>query len=126
HQLWSRQVHLGMIPYYMFMQRDTGARDYFGVPLARALAIHHQARENLSGLARTARGPIMSASPGKIEVLGTLEIGDQRYFSLRFIQAREKEWDNRHFIARHSATARWINELTPAFDEPRFFFEGDE
>lgn len=122
-ELWSRQVALGMIPYYMFMQRDTGARDYFGVSLERALAIHHEAREGLSGLARTARGPIMSTGPGKVEILGVLDAGGERCFSLRFIQARRKEWADRHFLAGYSAAARWIDELRPAFGEPRFFFE---
>jgi L-lysine 2,3-aminomutase len=35
-QLWRRQVQLGMVPYYMFVERDTGAKACFEVPLARA------------------------------------------------------------------------------------------
>src|SRR5574338_1426971 len=34
--MWQRQVNLGCIPYYMFATRDTGAQDFFGVPLIRA------------------------------------------------------------------------------------------
>jgi L-lysine 2,3-aminomutase len=35
-RMWRTQVRLGMIPYYMFIERDTGAQDYFAVPLGRA------------------------------------------------------------------------------------------
>lgn len=125
-ELWRKQLTLGLIPYYMFMERDTGARDYFSVPIVRALEIYQGALSGLSGLARTARGPVMSTSPGKIEVMGILDVGGQRSFSLRFIQARKKSWENRHFLARFSPMARWIDELTPAFDEPRFFFDDRE
>lgn len=33
---WQTQVQLGIIPYYTVVERDTGARHYFEVPLARA------------------------------------------------------------------------------------------
>jgi KamA family protein len=35
--MWRTQVRRGMIPYYMFVERDTGPQDYFAVPLARGL-----------------------------------------------------------------------------------------
>ncbi len=37
-EMWRRQVALGAVPYYMFVERDTGPKQYFQVPLARALA----------------------------------------------------------------------------------------
>src|SRR5690606_5720057 len=37
--MWRTQVRLGMIPYYMFVERDTGPQDYFAVPLAQAYEI---------------------------------------------------------------------------------------
>ena len=33
---WREEVRLGVIPYYMFMARDTGAQAFFDVPLVRA------------------------------------------------------------------------------------------
>ena len=38
-QMWRTQVRMGMIPYYMFVERDTGPQDYFAVPLARGYDI---------------------------------------------------------------------------------------
>ena len=36
-ELWRLQVQLGAIPYYMFVERDTGPKRYFELPLARVL-----------------------------------------------------------------------------------------
>ena len=65
-RLWREQVSLGIHPYYMFVERDTGARHYFEVPLVRAWEIYRDALRGVSGLARTARGPSMSAAAGII------------------------------------------------------------
>src|SRR5262249_51013903 len=57
-RVWKEQVRLGCIPYYMFVERDTGASRYFKVPLYRALEIYRDALGQNSGLGRTARGPV--------------------------------------------------------------------
>src|SRR5690606_29621481 len=36
-RMWRKQVSLGLVPYYMFVERDTGPKKYFEVPLVRAL-----------------------------------------------------------------------------------------
>lgn len=122
-EMWRRQVKLGLIPYYMFVERDTGARKYFEVPLARAWEIYRQAMQGVSGLARTARGPSMSAGPGKVEIQGVVEIAGEKVFVLRFIQGRNPDWVQRPFFARFDATATWLDQLEPAFGEKEFFFE---
>jgi L-lysine 2,3-aminomutase len=122
---WSEQVRLGLIPYYMFVERDTGANHYFGIPLAKALSIYQNASRNLSGLARTARGPVMSASPGKVQVQGLLTVNNQRYFVLSFLQARRTEWLFRPFLAPYSETAQWLDELDPLPTERAFFYQDE-
>ena len=72
--MWRTQVRQGMIPYYMFVERDTGPQDYFAVPLARGYEIFREAYQGVSGLARTVRGPSMSATPGKVCVDGVTEV----------------------------------------------------
>ena len=59
------EVRVGAVPYYMFVERDTGARRYFELPLERAFEIYTGAVRQVSGLARTIRGPVMSATPGQ-------------------------------------------------------------
>ena len=79
----------------MFVERDTGARNYFEVPLDRACEIFQEAYRTVSGLDRTVRGPSMSASPGKVVVEGIARVGDQKVFVLKFIQARDPAWVGR-------------------------------
>ncbi|WP_019022052.1 KamA family radical SAM protein [Thioalkalivibrio sp. ALE23] len=123
--LWREQVRLGIIPYYMFVERDTGARRYFEVPLARAWEVYREAMQQVSGLARTARGPSMSADPGKVEIQGVTEIRGEKVFVLRFIQGRNPDWVQRPFFARYDENATWLNQLKPAFGEEKFFFEDE-
>jgi len=124
-QLWKTQVKLGVIPYYMFVERDTGAKRYFEVPLAKAWEIYRNALQQVSGLGRTARGPSMSAGPGKIEVQGITEIMGEKVFVLRMIQGRNANWVQRPFFARFDEHATWISDLKPAFGEEKFFFEDE-
>jgi L-lysine 2,3-aminomutase/uncharacterized NAD(P)/FAD-binding protein YdhS len=113
-ELWSEQVRAGAVPYYLFVERDTGPSDYFAVPLARAHEIFTAAYRQVSGLARTVRGPVMSATPGKVCVDGVLEVGGQRCFVLRLLQARNAELVNQPFLARYDPAARWLTDLQPA------------
>ena len=124
-ELWRRQVKLGIIPYYMFVERDTGAKRYFEVPLAEAWKIYREALQQVSGLGRTARGPSMSAGPGKVEIQGVTEINGEKVFVLRFIQGRNKDWVQRPFFAKYDEKATWLNHLRPAFGEEKFFFEDE-
>ncbi|OUR86955.1 lysine 2,3-aminomutase [Gammaproteobacteria bacterium 42_54_T18] len=122
-KLWKIQVSLGIIPYYMFIERDTGARHYFEVPLVKAWEIYREAMRQVSGISRTARGPSMSCDPGKVEIQGITEINGEKVFALRFIQGRDYDWVQRPFFAKYSETATWLNHLEPAFGEEKFFFE---
>jgi KamA family protein len=120
--MWRTQLRMGMIPYYMFVERDTGPQDYFAVPLARAYEVFRDAYKNVSGLARTVRGPSMSATPGKVCVDGVLELFGEKVFSLHFIQSRDAEQVNRPFFAKYDPAAVWLDDLEPAFAD-RFPFE---
>ena len=120
--LWRAQVALGAVPYYMFVERDTGPKNYFEVPLARALEIFTTAYRRVSGLARTVRGPSMSATPGKVLVDGVAEVAGEKGFVLKFLQARDPKWVNRPFFARYDPAATWLRDLKPAFGEREFFF----
>ena len=121
--MWRRQVQLGVIPYYMFVERNTGAKRYFELPLAEALEIFVGAYRSVSGLARTVRGPSMSTLPGKVRIDGVTEIRGERAFMLTFLQARDPDWVRRPFFARFDPDATWLTDLRPAFGEERFFYE---
>lgn len=124
-KMWRQQVALGCSPYYMFMARDTGAKQYFDVSLENAYNIFREAYSKVSGLARTARGPVMSAAPGKVHMVGVSEVSGKKVFVLQFIQGRQADWVKRPFFAEYSADASWLNELKPAFGEEKFFWQDD-
>ena len=107
----------------MFVERNTGANHYFALPLTRALRIYRDAYMQLSGLARTARGPVMSATPGKIAIEGITDVNGEKVFVLNLIQARNPEWCRRPFFAKYDPSAQWASDLQPAFGQREFFYE---
>jgi hypothetical protein len=121
--MWREQVNLGVIPYYMFVARDTGPQNYFSVSLERAWEVFSDAYRQVSGICRTARGPSMSCEPGKIQIVGVSEIKGEKVFVLNFIQGKNPDWVNRPFFAKYNPNAVWINDLEPIFGENEFFFE---
>jgi KamA family protein len=122
-ELWNTEVRLGAVPYYFFVARDTGARRYFEVPLSQALRIFGDAYRMVSGLARTVRGPSMSATPGKVCIEGTTRIAGEKVFVLKLLQARDPSWVGQPFFATYDRAASWLDQLRPAFGDERFFYE---
>ena len=121
--MWRMQVNMGIIPYYMFIARNTGAQDYFAVTLEEAWKTYQKAIQKVSGVCRTVRGPSMSCAPGKVQVLGMQKIHGEKVFVLNFLQGRNPDWVGRPFFARYNPNAIWIDDLEPAFGEEEFFFE---
>jgi L-lysine 2,3-aminomutase len=122
-RLWTLGTRLGVIPYYLFVERDTGPVDYFSLPLVRTYEIFRDAYQSVSGLARTVRGPLMSAFAGKIMIDGVATVAGEQVFALQMLQSREASWSRRPFYARFDPHATWFDQLVPAFGEKSFFFE---
>jgi KamA family protein len=120
--MWRSQMRMGMVPYYMFVERDTGPQGYFAVPLVRAHEIFRDAYASVSGLCRTVRGPSMSATPGKVCVDGVVEVAGEKVFALHMIQARNPAIVGKPFFARFDPNAIWLSDLEPAFAS-RFPFD---
>jgi L-lysine 2,3-aminomutase len=119
-KMWRKQVRLGCIPYYMFVVRDTGARDYFGMPLVDAWKIFKKAYQKVSGIARTVRGPSMSAKyDSKAIWLDDLvpAFGGEKFFFEDELAVMNSKKRNAKFIRKHRA-----EDLEPlSFD----FYSGD-
>jgi len=110
-RMWRQHVKAGIVPYYMFVERDTGPRRYFEVPLRRARETYRDAISSVSGLARTARGPVMSATQGKVEVLGLIDEDKSAIFLLQYLQARDPALVRKPFLAAGAWDAVWFDEL---------------
>ena len=129
-ELWRTGQQLGAIPYYMFVERDTGPKDYFEIPLARAWEIYQKASLQLSGLGRTASGPTMSALTGKVRLVGVSELDGEKVFVLEYLRARDRDWVYRPFFAEFDPEATWFDQLNPVFESDEKYFRlpdaGDE
>ncbi len=122
-KMLKEQVRLGCVPYYMFIARNTGAHNFFNVPLVDAWQIFRDAYKNISGTARTIRGPVMSCIYGKIQMLGVATTEVNKVMVLRFIQGRNPDWVQQPFFAEYNPEAVWFNDLKPAFSKEKFFFQ---
>lgn len=127
-RMWRQQVNMGMVPYYMFVERDTGAQHYFEVPLEQAWHIFRKAYQQVSGVCRTVRGPSMSCTPGKVQILGVTQIEKngklQKAFALNMIQGRNPDWTGKVFYAKYDPNASWMDDLEPFYNN-EFFFEDE-
>lgn len=121
--LWQSEVELGMIPYYLFVERDTGANHWFSLPLEKVFHLYTDALQAVSGLAKTVRGPSMSCDAGKVCILGIERIAGDKVFVLKMIQSRVPQWTERIFFAKFDEHATWMSDLVPAFGETEFFYE---
>lgn len=125
-EMWKTQVNMGMIPYYMFIERNTGAKAHFELPLKRTWEIFQKAYQQVSGICRTVRGPSMSATPGKVQILGITKIPVngkmEKVFALQMLQGRNPDWVARPFFAKYNPQAYWLNDLEP-LTEDIFFYD---
>ena len=121
-RMWKEQARMGIIPYYMFIARNTGAQHYFSLSLENAWNIFREAYQQVSGLSRTVRGPVMSCHPGKVQILGVSEIAGEKVYALRAIQSRQPELVHQPFYAAYDPDAIWYSDLKPAFGEEDFIF----
>ncbi len=124
-KMWKDQVAMGCVPYYMFVERDTGANNYFEIPLLEAFNIYREAIVKTSGLCRTVRGPVMSALPGKVMLNGVTNIYGEKVFQLSLIQARNPNWCYKPFYAKFDPLAKWLSHLEPALGEKKFFYQNE-
>ena len=123
--LWSTAVRMGITPYYMFVERNTGASRYFEVPLIDAYDIYQAAAQDVCGLARTVRGPVMSSFLGKVEILGRVQDASGDAFSLQFLQARDPSRVYKPFKAKFDPDATWFDGLEPFASEDAKFFRAE-
>jgi KamA family protein len=122
-ELWTTAVRMGITPYYMFVERNTGASRFFEIPLVDAYELYQGDISRVTGLARTVRGPVMSSFLGKVEILGPVEDERGKAISLQFLQARDGERVYRPFKAKYDPKATWFDQLEPHGPEDARFFK---
>ena len=110
--MWRTQVRMGMIPYYMFVERDTGPQGYFAVPLARATrGLPRRLRERLWAVPDRARAVHVGHARARSAWTGWSRWPGEKVFALHMIQARDPELVGRPFFARYDPKAIWLSDL---------------
>ncbi|MEX0988083.1 MAG: lysine 2,3-aminomutase [Bacteroidales bacterium] len=112
-EMWTKQVNLGLVPYYMFIERETGPYEYFGIPLARVFEIYQKAVKYTASLSKTATAPVMSAAKGKVQIMGVVEnpLDQENYFMLQYVRHRDASKTYKPFFARYDEEATWFDQL---------------
>lgn len=86
-EMWTRQIKLGMVPYYMFMEAEHHPQNCFRVRPAEALRIFQNAQKTTTGLARTVRGPVFMYDLNRVLLDGTTILNGRKFFVLKSLQA---------------------------------------
>ncbi len=112
-EMWKKQVSLGMIPYYMFIERETGPYDYFKLPLAEVYHTYQRAIKETGSFAKTITGPVMSAAKGKVHIMGVVNnpADSQKYFMMQYVRHRDYRETYKPFFTEYNEHATWINQL---------------
>jgi L-lysine 2,3-aminomutase len=113
-RMWQMQVELGLIPYYMFVERETGPYDYFRLPLAEVYGIYQRAVMETGSLAKTVTGPVMSADKGKVHIMGivTNPSDGNKYFMMQYVRHRDYTKTLQPFFMHFDEEATWVDQLT--------------
>jgi L-lysine 2,3-aminomutase len=117
-RLWRRQLRLGMIPFLMTVEEHSGPTGRFAVPLGHAYELFQRSYAQVSGLARTVRGPAMTTATAAIYVDGITEIQGEKVFLLRFARADDRELFAQPFFARYDPDAVGPADLEPVAGLP--------
>lgn len=118
-RMWKKQVQLGMIPYYMFIERETGPYEYFSIPLAEVYQMYQNAIRETGSFSKTVTGPVMSAAKGKVQIMGVVDnpIDGNKYFMMQYVRHRDYRKTFRPFFMEYDPEATWVDQLNevPAY-----------
>ena len=116
-------MHIGF--HSMYLARPTGEHHYFTAPLSEVAKIGDKIHRDLASIYRPSRYISMTSSAGKISLLGTVDVGGEKAFALKFTQGRNMEWLNGVFLARYDEGQNTIDSLEP-LEGDEFFFRQEQ
>jgi L-lysine 2,3-aminomutase len=115
-------MHIGF--HSMYCARPTGEHHYFAAPLSAVEKIASKIHRSLASIYRPSRYISMTSSAGKISILGTVVIGGETAFALKFTEGRNMEWMDRVFLAKYDEEQNTV-DLLPPFEGGEFFYRDE-
>jgi len=115
---------LGVGFHSMYCARPTGEHHYFTQPLAQIEKVFYKVYRDLPSISRPSRYITMTASAGKISLLGTLEIDGEKLFALKFNEGRNMEWMDKVYLAHYDENENTIINLKP-YKADKHFYEDE-
>lgn len=110
-QLLKEEVKLGIVPYYLYLDADSGPREYFRVPFASAFKIIKDAQQNLSGFVRTLRGPVIQDSGNKILISDIIDFNTEKFFIFKYLHSTEPQKNGLSFFTSYNESATRLCHL---------------
>ncbi|MCK9450123.1 MAG: hypothetical protein M0Q90_00335 [Bacteroidales bacterium] len=107
----------------MYCARPTGEHHYFTAPLTIINQIFSKVYRSLPSINRPSRYITMTASAGKISMLGEVMVNGEKAFALKFNEARNMEWMDKVFLAKYDAHENTIEKLKPFEGEKHFYLD---
>ena len=108
----------------MYCARPTGEHHYFTAPLADIIKVFNKVYRTLPSISRPSRYITMTASAGKISLIGAMEVEGKKVFVLKFNEGRNMEWIDEVYLAHYDEKEHTIENLKP-FETGRFFYEDE-
>lgn len=115
-ELINREIQLGLIPYYMFVESGKLPGGSFKIPLASVLKIFQDSQKELSGLAKTLQGPVLTNGPYKILIDGVTELNGEKVFVLKILQSGNPFHKGKIFFVNYNESETDINRLPPVIE----------
>jgi L-lysine 2,3-aminomutase len=118
-KIWRKQVAMGMVPTYMFIEADHSPESCFRIPLAKSLRIFQEAQRQCDGLASTVIGPLFMNDIYRVLLGGTTERDGKRYFVLKGLQGPPgTHIENEIRYVPYDEHTKTVGNIVELFDQP--------
>jgi L-lysine 2,3-aminomutase len=118
-RLWTKQIQLGMVPDWMYLEADHSPESCFRVSLAESLQIAEEAHRQCSVLARTVRGPVFMNDVYRVLLDGVTELNGEKYFVLKNLHGPpDSNAESTIKLIRYDAQTKSVGDLFELFHQP--------
>lgn len=90
-KMWTKQIALGIIPFYMFMESDHNQESCFRIQPKEALEIFRNAKKRIPTIATTVTGPVYMNNIHRIVLDDVIKVDEKEFYVHRYLQSPYSE-----------------------------------